>query len=107
MDIKQLAPHPASGTHHRGNIHHDMWSMKRGLTECIAHTGYSAPGAEKVTQHVYDASGIEEKRSAPDVKESFEVGREDDLLMPNIWLPDGILPGFKEACLDFFWVCFG
>jgi len=24
--------------------------------------------------------------------------------MPNIWLPDGVLPGFKEACLDFFWV---
>ncbi len=24
--------------------------------------------------------------------------------MPNIWLPDGILPGFKEACLDYFWV---
>jgi isopenicillin N synthase-like dioxygenase len=26
--------------------------------------------------------------------------------MPNIWLPDGVLPGFKEACLDFFWDCF-
>ena len=24
--------------------------------------------------------------------------------MPNIWLPDGVLPGFKEACLDFYWV---
>jgi hypothetical protein len=24
--------------------------------------------------------------------------------MPNIWLPEGILPGFKEACLGFFWV---
>jgi len=24
--------------------------------------------------------------------------------MPNIWLPEGVLPGFKEACLDFFWV---
>jgi len=24
--------------------------------------------------------------------------------MPNIWLPEGILPGFKEACLEFYWV---
>lgn len=24
--------------------------------------------------------------------------------MPNIWLPEGVLDGFKEACLDFFWV---
>jgi hypothetical protein len=24
--------------------------------------------------------------------------------MPNIWLPEEVLPGFKEACLDFFWV---
>lgn len=27
--------------------------------------------------------------------------------MPNIWLPDGVLPGFKETCLDYFWVSFG
>jgi hypothetical protein len=39
-----------------------------------------------------------------DIKESFEAGPDDDLAMPNIWYPDGILPGFKEACLDFFWV---
>jgi len=38
------------------------------------------------------------------VKESFEVGREDNNEMPNIWFPDGILPGFKEACLEFYWV---
>jgi len=39
-----------------------------------------------------------------DIKESFEAGREDDPVMPNIWYPDGVLPGFKDACLDFFWV---
>ena len=67
--------------------------------------GYSAPGKEKVTQHVYDAEEIAHHRAkAPDVKESFESGREDDSVMPNIWLPDGVLPGFKEACLDYFWV---
>ncbi|KAJ7464086.1 thymine dioxygenase [Mycena latifolia] len=84
MEVKQLAPHPPSGTHHRG---------------------YSAPGKEKVSQHVYDVDAIAERRAqAPDAKESFECGREGDEVMPNIWLPEGVMPGFKEACLDFFWL---
>lgn len=86
MEVKQLAPHPDSGTHHRG---------------------YSSPGREKVSQHLYDQSELAQNRAkAPDVKESFESGREHDEAMPNIWLPEGILPGFKEACLGFFWECF-
>ena len=24
--------------------------------------------------------------------------------MPNIWLPEDVLPGFREACMDFYWV---
>ncbi|KAI0761932.1 thymine dioxygenase [Trametes elegans] len=85
MDVKQLAPHPPSGTHHRG---------------------YSAPGVEKVVQHVYDERSLQGLRAkAPDVKESFECGWEQSATMPNIWLPDGVLPGFKEACLDFYWTC--
>lgn len=69
--------------------------------------GYSAPGMEKVVQHLYDADELAKNRKkTPDVKESFEVGREHDEVMPNILLPDGILPGFNDACLDFFWVCF-
>jgi hypothetical protein len=67
--------------------------------------GYSAPGLEKVSRHIYDHSELAENRAkAPDMKESFESGREQDEAMPNIWLPEGILPGFREACLDFFWV---
>ncbi|KAJ7500994.1 hypothetical protein B0H11DRAFT_1855411 [Mycena galericulata] len=51
MDVKMLAPHPPSGTHHRG---------------------YSSTGREKVIQHVYDPDAIAEQRAqAPDVKESF------------------------------------
>ncbi|THH14855.1 hypothetical protein EW146_g5544 [Bondarzewia mesenterica] len=84
METKNLAPHPPSGSHHRG---------------------YSAPGIEKVAQHLYDKDEIAAHRAkAPDVKESFEVGREGDPIQPNIWLPDDVLPGFKQACLDFFWV---
>ncbi|KAJ7731565.1 Clavaminate synthase-like protein [Mycena maculata] len=85
LEVKMLAPHPPSGTHHRG---------------------YSPPGQEKVVQHLYDPDAIAEQRAqAPDVKESFECGRENDQVMPNIWLPEGVLPGFKETCLDFFWLC--
>lgn len=39
-----------------------------------------------------------------DVKESFEVGKEDNADMPNIWFPDGVFPEFRETCLDFYWV---
>ncbi|THH31050.1 hypothetical protein EUX98_g3137 [Antrodiella citrinella] len=84
-EVKLLAPHPASGTHHRG---------------------YSAPGVEKVVHHIDDKDEIASIRAkAPDVKESFECGRADDPNMPNIWLPDGVLPGFNDACLDFYWAC--
>ena len=24
--------------------------------------------------------------------------------MPNIWLPEDVLPGFRQACMDFYWV---
>ncbi|KAJ7930948.1 thymine dioxygenase [Mycena leptocephala] len=78
IEVKQLAPHPPSGTHHRG---------------------YSAPGQEKVIQHVYQPDAIAEQRArAADAKESFECGREGDEVMPNIWLP--------TTCLDFFWLCY-
>lgn len=61
---------------------------------------------EKVVKDVFDSDELQKRRAqAPDMKESFECGREDDPAMPNIWVPDGVLPGFKEACLDFYWVC--
>jgi hypothetical protein len=80
--------------------------MQRNARMASIYSGYSAPGLEKVSQHVYDPSELSKHRAkAPDVKESFECGREEAEDMPNIWLPEGVLPGFKEACLDFFWVC--
>ena len=80
-------------------------SRLRPSSEFRLGKGYSAPGKEKVVHHLYDPDELAQNRAkAPDVKESFEVGREEDETMPNILLPDGILPGFNEACLDFFWV---
>ncbi|KAJ7027178.1 thymine dioxygenase [Mycena alexandri] len=85
MEVKELAPHPASGAHHRG---------------------YSRPGREKVVHDEYEADKISEARAlVPDVKESFECGREGDPIQANIWLPEGVFPGFEETCLDFFWLC--
>ncbi|KAF8319206.1 thymine dioxygenase [Amanita rubescens] len=81
-ETKILAPHPESGTHHRG---------------------YSYPCQEKVMQ--YSESGDPFTIPPPNMKESFEVGSEDNDFMPNIWLPEGVLPGFKEACLGFYWKC--
>jgi hypothetical protein len=76
--------------------------------------GYSAPGREKVYHLKSDGDDSDAKENIgltateveiqKDIKESFELGREDDPVMPNIWFPDGVLPGFKDACLDFFWV---
>ncbi|KAF8623135.1 hypothetical protein AX15_006485 [Amanita polypyramis BW_CC] len=81
-ETKMLAPHPESGTHHRG---------------------YSYPCQEKVIQ--YPESGNSFTVAPPSMKESFEVGSEDDDSMPNIWLPESALPGFKEASLAFYWKC--
>ncbi|KAF8169530.1 Clavaminate synthase-like protein [Pholiota molesta] len=98
LDIKQLAPHPESGAYCKG---------------------YSALGRETVRKRTHNdregsafmarndaAKAMTAGDSAPtvqrDIKESFEVGRADDEGIPNIWYPDGILPGFKEACLDFY-----
>lgn len=84
---------------------HDPLSTLYNVSVCL--TGYSAPGVEKVVKDVFDADELKKRRAqAQDVKESFECGREDDDMMPNIWLPDGVLPGFKEACLDFYWVIY-
>ncbi|KAJ7812651.1 thymine dioxygenase [Mycena olivaceomarginata] len=83
MEVKKLAPHPPSGAHHRG---------------------YSSPGQEKVVQHVYHPDAIAEQRAqAPDVKESFECGRERTSCSLISGCLTAFLPGFKEACLNFFW----
>ena len=69
----------------------------------MGYIGYSAPGVEKVTQVYDDKEAITNARAkAPDVKESFECGWEENPGMPNIWLPEDVLPGFKEACMDFY-----
>lgn len=81
---KMLCPHPPGGSHHRG---------------------YSGPGVEKVSQHVYDDDDIKAARNIPDFKESYESGNVNDPYQPNIWPPDEIIPGFREFMQTFFLEC--
>lgn len=66
--------------------------------------GYSGVGREKVVQMIFD-EGIADKRKVPDVKETFDFGSEDDNELPNIWIPDEVLPGFRAFFLKFFDAC--
>lgn len=67
--------------------------------------GYSAPGREKVSQF-RDASSVDKERStAPDIKESFEIGREDEPGHPNQWPDENAVKGLKGDMLGFFEKC--
>lgn len=80
------APHPPEGWHHRG---------------------YSPPGLEKVTHEVFDANSLAEIRGkAADMKESFDLGREGDARLTNVWPPEDVLPGFRTFFAEFYQTCF-
>ncbi|KAJ6533927.1 thymine dioxygenase [Mycena vulgaris] len=76
VEVKKLAPHPPPGAINKGY--------------------YSSLGREKVI-----GSPI-----TPTAREQFQCGREDDAEQPNIWLPDGMVPGFRGSCMEFFWLCY-
>ena len=76
-----------------------------------ANRGYTAHGREKVTQ-LEEKGDVEALRQAvPDLKESYEVGREGEPGCPNMWLPDDTEGGwgakFKSEMLSFHDECKG
>ncbi|KAK4193662.1 1-aminocyclopropane-1-carboxylate oxidase [Podospora australis] len=78
--------------------------LKHSWTTPQANRGYSAPGREKVTQ-LTDISAVSSLRSsAPDLKESWEIGRDDEDGHPNHW-PAAASLDFKPVMLDFFEQC--
>jgi isopenicillin N synthase-like dioxygenase len=79
---------------------------KLAWTTPEANRGYSSPGREKVTQ-LQDETEVEKIRnSAPDLKESLEIGRDNDPEHPNQWPREqGKLEGFKPDMMDFFGRC--
>ncbi|KAK1751575.1 hypothetical protein QBC47DRAFT_390434 [Echria macrotheca] len=80
--------------------------MAYAWTTPEANRGYSAPGREKVTQLTDMAEVDKMRQAAPDIKESFEIGRDDEPGHPNQWPHEaGELVGFKRTMLDFFDEC--
>lgn len=73
-----------------------------------ANRGYSAPGREKVSQ-LANINDVEKLRSAaPDLKETFEIGREGEPEHPNQWPAEkDPINGFKTDMLQFFEQCKG
>ena len=66
--------------------------------------GYASPGREK-TSTVQDKAFVDSLRAVnPDLKESFEIGRDDELEYPNNWPEDpnfvSIMKSFHDTCKD-------
>ncbi|KAF6821006.1 thymine dioxygenase [Colletotrichum sojae] len=82
--------------------------MAVGWTTPEANRGYSAPGREKVSQFK-DAAQVEKVRAGnPDLKESFEIGRDGEPDHPNQWPVEEAgtpVAGFKAQMLEFFDQC--
>ena len=86
MEDKMKAPHPKARVPHRG---------------------YSAPGREKALSReeilTNSDAANKAKRQIVDVHETYEVGDESNPIHGNIWLPDDVLPGFREFSTKLFW----
>jgi isopenicillin N synthase-like dioxygenase len=73
-----------------------------------ANRGYSAPGLEKVS--MADVEDVQALREAvPDLKESIEIGRDNEPKFPNMWPPleEGTdwPQQFRQVTTDFFDTC--
>jgi hypothetical protein len=62
-------------------------------------------GRERVTQSANADEIAAMRRSAPDTKETMEIGRDWDATWKNHWPKDADAPGFKAAMLHFFQAC--
>ncbi|KAL5359594.1 hypothetical protein BJX96DRAFT_148735 [Aspergillus floccosus] len=85
LDVKMKAPHP------------EGWAI---------HRGYSWPGLEKVSQTLSTGDDEETRkklREIPDAKEVFDIGSEHNTDQPNQWIPDDVLPGFRDFMTNFYW----
>jgi len=79
-----------------------------GWTTPRANRGYSGAGREKTTT-LNNKEDVEKLRgAAPDLKESFEIGREGEEETPNNWPSgDAEAPVFKDVMMSFHDQCKG
>jgi isopenicillin N synthase-like dioxygenase len=72
----------------------------------VANRGYTAQGREKLVP--LDETGTEDevRKTVPDLKESMEIGRDDQPEWPNMW-PSGDEDAevFKKEMMEFFATC--
>lgn len=66
-----------------------------------ANRGYVAQGRERVTNSTDEKEIAALRESAPDYKESLEIGREVDPTWKNHWPTEKELPGFRQTMLNF------
>ncbi|KAF7865245.1 hypothetical protein EAF04_006222 [Stromatinia cepivora] len=73
----------------------------------FSHRGYSGIGREKIAAKTATETDDEWEKEAylyaSDYKESYEIGSEDNSTQYNIWLPEEILPGFRNDTMKLFW----
>jgi len=69
--------------------------------------GYVQQGRERVTNSQDEAEIARLRASAPDYKESMEIGRDWDSTWKNMWPQESDVPGFKNFMLDFYQTCHG
>ena len=83
--------------------------------------GFSWPGLEKTSalsedptftnQEAIDytvrntIASINFSSIAKAIKESYDIGSDDNEADPNIWLPESTLPGFRKFLTEFYWEC--
>ncbi|VUC28841.1 unnamed protein product [Clonostachys rosea] len=87
----------------------DEAKMDVAWTTPEANRGYSAPGKEKVSEQMDIGDITKERDAAPDLKESYEIGREGEEKHPNQWpqREEGPMVGFKKDMLSFHDLCKG
>ncbi|KAI5474185.1 UPF0676 protein [Pseudohyphozyma bogoriensis] len=83
---KMQAPHPPEGWKHRG---------------------FSGVGLEQIsaTQSFEECDMKHARDNFPDYKETFDLGREDDVVLANVWPPEELLPGFRSFSNSFYNTC--
>lgn len=83
---------------------------KLGWYSAKANRGYTSPGREKVTDLDNPDEVAELRKSVPDLKESMEIGRDDEPEFPNMWPSEEGDHGakeFKTVMNAFFDTCKG
>ncbi|KAJ3330503.1 hypothetical protein HDU91_003563, partial [Kappamyces sp. JEL0680] len=82
----------------------DKQKLALAWTTPESNRGYVSQGREKTTTET-DKSKVDELRAFPDLKESFEIGKEPSDTFQNNWPPADVLPGFREHEMAFFKIC--